>query len=347
MRWSALMCGAALLLGGVAAGAQAGDGTADRALPTPPVSTTPASVPSATSPSVEAGPLAPAGSLAADAPVPSMIGDPGIGVAARLRGVPGNVLVPIVTRGSFKIAENESPRPQERVFINFNYLNTTNTFGPGAGSFDLYRETIGFEKTFLDGDASFGFRVPIIQKDGLSSISMNGFGDISLLLKFAALCDHQTGNVLSGGLVVTAPSGRNPRLITGSDFNSTLLQPWVGFIYNEDRFYTHGFAAVIIPTEARDVTFLAGDLGAGYRLAQARGSIITAVVPTLEAHLNIPLNRGGVGSGLVGFPDQFITTAGVHLGLCHRAFLTFGAATPLFGPRPFEFEYITQLNVVF
>src|SRR5262249_57463808 len=130
---------------------------------------------------------------------------------------------------------------QDRVFLNVNYFQGGSAFGPGAPDFDLGRETIGFEKTFLDGDASFGFRVPILQKDGISRISMNGFGDISLILKFAALHDHQTGNLVSGGLVVTAPSGRNPRLITGDDFNTTLLQPWLRLLYNHDAFYVHGF----------------------------------------------------------------------------------------------------------
>src|SRR5262249_29857955 len=63
--------------------------------------------------------------------------------------------IALLTRGAFKIADNESPRPQDRVFVNYNYFDRIL-----GTSVDLNRETLGFEKTFLDGNASVGMRVP-------------------------------------------------------------------------------------------------------------------------------------------------------------------------------------------
>ncbi len=56
-------------------------------------------------------------------------------------------------RLSFKIAENESPRPVDRVFVTYNYYNDVDVFHFGSSRSDLHREMIGFEKTFLGGDA--------------------------------------------------------------------------------------------------------------------------------------------------------------------------------------------------
>src|SRR5262249_40085048 len=158
-----------------------------------------------------------------------------------------------ISRGAFKVAENESPKPADRVFVNFDYLTGVRTFG-GGPNFDVDREIIGFEKTFLDGDASFGFRVPLVHKDGVPA-ELDGFGDVSFLVKLLLLNDC-SGNVFSTGLVVTAPSGRNVRLADLGTLHSALLQPWLGFLYRADRFYAHGFSAVVVPTEARDVTLL-------------------------------------------------------------------------------------------
>jgi hypothetical protein len=46
-------------------------------------------------------------------------------------------------------------------------------------------------------------------------------------------------------------------------------------------------------------------------------------------------------------PDQFTLTAGVHIGLWNRAWLTLAAATPVSGPRTNDFEIIAQFNILF
>jgi hypothetical protein len=283
-----------------------------------------------------------------------MIGDLGFtGVYHKLQSSSGStrvIQVPISARGAFKITENESPRPQDRVFFNYNYFNNVHALGGGEAvpGFDLHRETVGFEKTFFEGNASFGVRLPIFVKDGSGGgVAADGIGDLSFVMKYAFINDNQSGNVLSGGLVVTAPTGRDQLASVGADIHPTLLQPYVGFIYNMDRFYAQGFSSLIVPTDSRDTTFWANDLGVGYRCFQASDDrCITSLTPTLEAHLNTPLDNRS-SSGTIFFPDQMVITGGVHLGICNRAFLTLGAAVPVTGPKPFDIEGVAQFNFTF
>jgi hypothetical protein len=265
-------------------------------------------------------------------------------------------LSPIVGGGAFKIAENESPRPQDRFFITGNYYSAINTFNSGGSQFNVLREVIGFERTFMDGDASVGMRLPFLQRTGGDgSNTVDGVGDLSIILKYAFVNDRHTGNVLSGGMVVTAPTGRDIVLATGTNIHNVLLQPWVGGILNADRFYFHGFSSVVLPVDSQDIAFWSNDFGLGFKLYQREdnsGGGLRAIIPTLEAHLLTPLNHNGVsgvlnGTSLLGLSDQLILTAGVHLGVGERAWLTIGMATPVTGPRQFEWEGVVQLNYAF
>jgi hypothetical protein len=105
-----------------------------------------------------------------------------------------------VRRGAFKIQENESPRPMDRVYFNYNFYSGVDL---GSKKVDIQRETFGFEKTVLDGNASLGIRVPIFQ----NLDSKDDIGDITLIGKYAFFNDRTTGNVISGGVAVTPPTG--------------------------------------------------------------------------------------------------------------------------------------------
>lgn len=252
--------------------------------------------------------------------------------------------VPLGARSGFKIADNESPRPVDRVFVTFNYFNTVNSFG--AGQIGLYRELVGFEKTFLDGDASFGARLPFFQGDGAGWLSSEGFGDLTLIGKYAFLNDPTTGDIISGGLAVTVPTGVDTRLFDGSTISSVLLQPWVGFILGMDDFYTHGFSSLIVPTDSKDIVLYTLDLGIGYRLYQNNDRLLSAVIPTFETHVNIPFSNAGP-QDLIYFPDMVVLTAGVHFGIAGRSWLTLGAAVPVTGPQLYDAEFVAQFNLRF
>jgi hypothetical protein len=282
---------------------------------------------------------------------------------------------PIVSRAgsAFKIAENESPIPVDRVFAYFNGFYNAHSFGgislggPGVvGSIfadpslapqinnltivvpgrrvNVYREVVGFEKTFLDGITSVGIRLPVFQQDGTDT--GEGIGDMSVVLKGVLFGDPRAGRVISGGMVITAPTGPGIDTLLG-DIQSTLLQPWTGFYARGDSFYAHGFSSLVVPTSSKDVTVAFNDLGVGYFARPYDPSrLVSLIAPTFEAHLSTPLNNRD-RTEVVRVVDTLVFTGGVHVGLGARSLLTLAAATPVTGPRPFDIEASVLFNLRF
>jgi hypothetical protein len=300
---------------------------------------------------------------------PTMLGDqlgiPGLAfLPFRSLGLGAPVLVPSVR--SFKIAENESARPQDRVYAMFNYYNDVNRsvnerLGAPIRNVEVYRENFGLEKTFLDGDASIGFRLPVNTLSRESGTILGGIsselggtdtavGDLTIISKFALLQNLETGNVFTTGLAVTIPTGPDDFAGTGffTYIHSTNLQPYVGYLLNFGRLYVHGFSSIDIPTDSRDVTVWHNDLGVGYFLVRRDDPslLITAVVPTFEAHVTNPLNHRGAFdlSDPSGTPDWVDLTSGLVFEFRKRSALSIGFVTPVTGPRPYDFEVLAQFN---
>jgi hypothetical protein len=313
---------------------------------TAPIPAPPLSAGAATTAAVDpaGGAVGERGSDALASAAPQMIGDLGAG-GFYSKNATGSAVGRFAT-GAFKIAENESPRPTDRIFSTFNYFNGVNGFG--APRYDVYRTVIGFEKTFLDGDASFGMRLPVLaQADGPGAIGFDGVGDLTLIGKYAFYNDTTTGDLLSGGLAVTVPTGVTARLADGSKLNSVLLQPWAGFILGLDDAFAQGFTSIIVPTDSKDITLYTADVGIGYRLYQTNEDrFLTALIPTVEGHLNVPL-KDNDRSSLVYFPTTVFVTAGLHAGLMNSAWFTLGAAIPVTGPQLWDVEFIAQFNLRF
>ena len=221
-----------------------------------------------------------------------------------------------------------------------------------------YRGNFGFEKTFLDGDASFGMRFPV---DGLSvntryapiGGTSAAVGSLSLFGKYVLWYDSQKKNLISTGMMVTTPTG--PSSFAGSrastGFHDTLLQPFVGFFWAWEKAYVQGFTAVEVPTTSRDVTMYYNDVGFGYFLYQSADphAFVSAFVPTFEVHVNTPLNHRGVLRAFdqAGTPDVVDLTYGTNIYLGGRSALSVGVATPVTGPRPFAYEFMALLNVYY
>ena len=193
-------------------------------------------------------------------------------------------------------------------------------------------------------DARRSASAPVFESEGDGSLSRSNFGDLSILFKYAPLNNTRTGNVLSTGLVVTAPTGSDFTLADGTSLHPVILQPFLGGLLNQDRFYIQGFASVAVPTDARDAVLLFNDVGIGYRLYQNRDSaVLSSVIPTVEVHIDAPLNHRGSARLGVAALDEVNFTYGVHLGF-RKAQLSLGIATPVTGPLPFDFEALAQLN---
>jgi hypothetical protein len=270
-------------------------------------------------------------------------------------------LIPSV-RG-IKVAENQSPQPQDRVYFSFNYFDDVNKsinrrFEVPFQDFRIYRYAFGVEKTVLDKRASIGLRLPINTLSFDSSIrgvggTSTAVGDLQVIAKYAAFWDRSTGNLLSLGLLVNAPTG--PGTFAGarnirSPHNAS-LQPFLGSYYTRGRFYAQGFSAIDVPTNPNDVTILYNDYGVGYYLYRASepDRLITAIAPTFEVHVNTPLNHRGASNFFdpAGTPDVVNLTYGVNIGLTQRGLLSVGYVTPVTGPRPFDGEILALFNVRF
>lgn len=285
------------------------------------------------------------------------------------------LLIPSPGHGAFKIAENASPLPVDRVFFTYNFFNgirssgdanppliiqQRTTSGPStkpvytdvttsfpavpAPAVDLNREVFGFEKTFLDGRASFEFRLPLFQQpSGLDDFRAAHVGDITLIGKYALYLDRTTGNVFSGGVALTLPTGSSIDTLDGR-FKSTLVQPWVGYIYNFDDIYLHAFHSVVMPSDPRDVALLFNDVGFGYWLYRSGPDrFLSFVVPTVEAHVTTPISNRSEDSPIT-VPNLVVVTSGVHVGLFRSSILSIGFGAPVTGPRPYAFESFVQFN---
>ena len=71
-------------------------------------------------------------------------------------------LTPGSTIGALRLGDLDvviQPKvPMDRVFFGYNFYSDNGASLNGGAGTDLQRQQVGFEKTFLDGDASFGMR---------------------------------------------------------------------------------------------------------------------------------------------------------------------------------------------
>jgi hypothetical protein len=262
----------------------------------------------------------------------------------------------------FKIADNESPEPRDRAYFSFNYYDNllgaaNRSVGADLHGVRVYRETFGLEKTCLEGALSVGLRLPLnslTADTGTTGVSGSAtdLGDLSIILKSVLFRSEDNATLLSAGLAVTAPTGPASFAAVGvSGLHDTTLQPFVGYLHSCGNFYLQGFAAVDVPTGARDATLLFNDVGLGYFLYRApeSGRFLRAVAPTLEVHVGTPVNHRGRPdpSDPARTSDLVDLTGGLNFELARRTRLGVGLATPVVGPRPFDFEVLVQLRCSF
>jgi hypothetical protein len=246
----------------------------------------------------------------------------------------GRRLQPIAaTYSAFKIAENESPRPQDRLFATYNfYSNVLDTQ-------DIHRQFVGFEKTFLEGNASLGLRVPFFQIDSASS-NTSDIDDLNVILKYALV--NECDLVLSTGLAFTLPTGPAYQPVIGDAKDVWVLQPFVGYYLGTGAWYVHGFSSVAVPTDDIAPTVLFNDIGIGYWLETCHGPL-TAIVPTFEVHVNTPLTHRSAGDP-ERRSDSVDLTAGAHFVLGDSLSLGAAGCTSVTGPKLFDFEVLLNLN---
>jgi len=268
-----------------------------------------------------------------------------------LRPVFRDVVVPLASRyNGILITDNDSPRPVDRVYFGYNYYNNIGTsLNDGFDRIDMHRQTLGFEKTFLDGNASFGMRLPFIQTTGPSSVAQSNVGDLSLLLKYAFYNNLNTGDVASTGLVLTTPTGGGNDVILSdgnTPANSVIFQPWLGGVRMLPRGYAQGITSFLVPTDGRDPLLFNNSLALAYFLYQnANDRFVNALIPFVEAHVRTPLNNSDPDSAIF-FQNQTNLTFGTHFRTV-RSTLSPAFCVPLVGPKPYSGEFNLMLNVRF
>jgi hypothetical protein len=293
-------------------------------------------------------------------PIPTPFPPPRPGVSPVTRTAKSIAGVVPAIRG-FKIADNQTPRPTDRVFSSFNYFDNVNRalnerLGAPIQNMIVYRQVYGFEKTFFDQWASIGIREPIntlnIQSSrqfpGLGGTS-SAFGNLNVFTKFIVWQD-KGGSLISAGLAIDIPTGPNSfagfPTILGK--NVTDIQPYLGYIFtNGGDWFVQGFSSIAVPTDSALPTMIFVDAALGYYVYRdnAPGSFLTAVVPTFETHLNLPLNHGSLNfKDTYGTPTVVDLTFGLNTEFSKRSVLTLGYALPVTGPTPFSGEFILQFN---
>ena len=268
-----------------------------------------------------------------------------------------NFILPVVQEalvpaaGSYNgisITDNDSPRPTDRFYFNYSYYDGIGAqMNPGIGDMTMNRPTLGFEKTFLGGNASFGMRLPFIQLNGPPGAAEDTVGDLTMLTKYAFI-NNPNGDLVSSGLIITVPTAsRDGVLCDGSSIpRSVLFQPWVGFVQVFERAYLQGISALIVPTDSRDITLFSNSLGFGYWLYRSDSDrLIQGLIPIFEAHVRTPLNHRDP-AGIVFMQDQVNLTGGLHVRF-PRATMGGAVSVPVVSPRPWNVEALANFTYWF
>jgi hypothetical protein len=310
------------------------------------------------------------GTLAAGSTPFAMIGD--ISPISPLPGPPGPPTPPgargaspiFSTARNFKISENQSPRPQDRVFFEFNYYNNVNDtinvrdLSP-VTQMKAYIYNFGFEKTFNNGMGSIGIRLPLdnltANSSGnvISTPTTSALGNLTVFSKYILAQNRQTGSLISASWAITPQTGTSR--FAGAPYlfplNSTYFQASIGYIYNYNKWYFQGFSGFSFPINPNDVTLIYNDVAVGYYLLRNPDSRtgLTALAPTVELHVNNPLDHRDPFNrlDLAGTPDSVDLTFGLNFGLRNSAVLTAAFSMPVTSPKPFDSEAILMLNVYF
>jgi len=237
------------------------------------------------------------------------------------------LLIPSNNNGQLKLAENVSPVPRDRIFINYSLFNRV-PLTPGG--IDVSRFSPGFEKTFLDKQASLEVRTPFsttldntIFTDGSSNTGRLQFGNMFLSLKGILIGTESWA--ITGGASLILPTAQDTRItnpgqngfgnqeLINISNQSVHLMPFLGAIATPTNdTFIQSFLQVDTPLNGNSVfenvgnsqfvktgtltnfTMLYADVAMGYWLYRAPGHCqtgILGVIPTLEFHWNQSLTQ--------------------------------------------------------
>jgi len=190
-----------------------------------------------------------------------------------------NVQVPVgALAGRIKLAENSSPMPRDRIIFDYTYFDN---LALAPGGVNVNRFTPGFEKTFLNGEASFEIRAPfastldsdigLVNRSGMPAGLLNPpvfgasnhtdieFGNLLTSFKFLL---YQTRNfAFSGGLSLAFPTADDVRVSLPNGVESfrvsnedVHVMPFLGAVWAPNsRFFAQAFLQVDATTRGNEV----------------------------------------------------------------------------------------------
>jgi len=275
----------------------------------------------------------------------------------------------------FKMADNTSPMPQDRVYFDYDYYHDVPINAPNP-NIDVDSYAPGFEKTFLGGLMSFELRLPMATTldnrvffDGTTSTSQGEIGDLAMAVK--GLLIRRDTFALSGGLAITVPTAKDSQYYF-SQFDtspfmtianrSVHLMPFFGGLWTpNDRLFAIGYFQVDVDVSGDPVTvgttasgsfreptmlYLDASLGYWVRRSDSAKDLVTGFAPVVELHMNQSLDAssaistGGISlSGVSDTTSILDLTVGAHVELRKNTMLTAGYCTPLTSDRAFDGEF--------
>ncbi|SMP76521.1 hypothetical protein SAMN06265222_12163 [Neorhodopirellula lusitana] len=302
---------------------------------------------------------------------PSMLGDsPGYGATVTVVGVPYSLPTAGIRR--FKVTENVSPIPQDRVFFNYNHFDdalqanaTDNTY--------LDRYMFGGEKTFIDG--LFSIEIRCVVSDGFDSQQTAArergteFGDLQFAFK--SLLYSSNDLAIGGGLTLSVPTADDTELVgVGEIENETVfLAPFIGFVGKPTKnTFVQGFLQtdIVLGGDSvldgvgveqgiyQDQNLIYASLSAGHWLYrdECASACLNGIAGMVEFHYTSALND----ADLVAFGGNTLTaqdnldvlnlTSGlvVQTG---KSYFRVGGSVPLTDDKFYDSEFQLQINRTF
>ena len=230
------------------------------------------------------------------ASVPNMFGDlagatstfvaTGAPDGSGIQRTAGTFSLPIAGGGSRigKIAENDSPIPQDRVFFSYNHFHnvfeiTETPLAPPGPTLirqePIDRYTLGFEKTFYDGWTSIEVRMPFVgnidaQLPNFGYTSTGNVGNLTVVAKTLLYMDYATA--VGAGVAIETPTGTDSFTRLGTTRlqfrnDATHLLPYIGFVWSPgdprwgwgSGLFLSGFAQVDINANGNRIDVVDGN----------------------------------------------------------------------------------------
>jgi hypothetical protein len=278
--------------------------------------------------------------------------------------------------GRTKIADDNSPLPQDRVIFDYDYFNNVPLSARGV---DVNRFSAGFEKTFFDGRASLELRLPFattlssdVHADGGTSADRVELGDLNLTLK-ALLYGGPVVNV-AAGLGLAVPTANDVRVFApdGTPLlriknEEVVLTPYLAYLVTPtDRLFIQNWVAFGFDTNGNSVsadfnqaglqhvgrlhdqTLCQIDAQLGYWLIRNGdpSALLRGLAPFVELHYNATLgnadqiqaNQLSIGAQ-DAHVDELNLSAGVIALVGERLQLAIGAVVPLKGGIDRKFDW--------